>query len=50
MLQAISHRPDILTIKAIIKMAWASSSGSMDMVQASYDELHQLEEKVTFIY
>lgn len=44
--QAISHRPDISTIKAIIKMAWASSSGSMDLVQASYNELHQLEEKV----
>ncbi|XP_035221479.1 probable ubiquitin carboxyl-terminal hydrolase FAF-X isoform X2 [Stegodyphus dumicola] len=44
--QAISHRPDLATVKAIMKMAWASSSGSMDLMQASYEELHQLEEKI----
>ncbi|KAG8178428.1 hypothetical protein JTE90_019137 [Oedothorax gibbosus] len=44
--QRYRHRPDLSTVKSIIKMAWASSSGSMDQLQASHEELHQLEEKV----
>ncbi|GFU01705.1 probable ubiquitin carboxyl-terminal hydrolase FAF-X [Nephila pilipes] len=44
--QAIAHRPDLNTVKSIMKMAWASSSGSMELLQNSYEELHLLEEKI----
>ncbi|CAL1289008.1 unnamed protein product [Larinioides sclopetarius] len=44
--QAIAHRPDLNTVKAIMKMAWASSSGSMELLQNSNEELHTLVEKV----
>lgn len=44
--QAVGHLPDLSTVRAIIKIAWASSSGSMSLLQSSYEELHRMEEKV----
>ncbi|XP_071033260.1 ubiquitin carboxyl-terminal hydrolase 9X isoform X5 [Parasteatoda tepidariorum] len=44
--QAINHRPDLCTVKAIKKMAWASSSGSMELLHASPDEL-LMQDKVS---
>ncbi|KAG1670256.1 putative ubiquitin carboxyl-terminal hydrolase FAF-X [Nymphon striatum] len=40
--QAISDVPDMSTIRAIIKLAWASSSAAMLMIHSSNEELHQL--------
>uniref|UniRef100_T1IZS4 ubiquitinyl hydrolase 1 n=1 Tax=Strigamia maritima TaxID=126957 RepID=T1IZS4_STRMM len=43
--QATGHLPDMATIRAIIKIAWASSTGSTHLVHCSYDDLHKLYDK-----
>ena len=36
-----SHMPDRETVAAIIRLAWASSSGNLDLLNVSTDELHE---------
>ncbi|KAL4220567.1 putative ubiquitin carboxyl-terminal hydrolase FAF-X [Mactra antiquata] len=43
--QATSVIPDLNTIKAIQKIAWASGSGSLHLVHASNDDIHKAHEK-----
>lgn len=43
--QGTNHMPDLATVRSIICIAWASSSGCTHMMQASYEDLHSLEEK-----
>ena len=38
--------PDLNTIKAIQKIAWASGSCSLHLVHASNDDIHKAHEKV----
>ena len=45
-LQATSVVPDLNTIKAIQKIAWASGSGSLHLVHSSNEDIHKAHEKV----
>ena len=36
-----SHMPDRETVAAIIRLAWSSSSGNLDLLNSSTDELHE---------
>ena len=36
-----SHLPDRETVAAVIRLAWASSSGNLDLLNATTDELHE---------
>lgn len=43
--QALTGKlPDLSTIQAVINLAWAASSGSIEMSSASPDQLHALHE------
>lgn len=45
LLQALSWElPDVATIRAIIRLAWAASSGSLNHVNASAQVLHEMHE------
>ncbi|KAK7872586.1 hypothetical protein R5R35_013810 [Gryllus longicercus] len=37
--------PDMSTIRAIIRLAWASSSGNLQLLNASPEELHRMHDK-----
>ncbi|OWF40886.1 probable ubiquitin carboxyl-terminal hydrolase FAF-X isoform X2 [Mizuhopecten yessoensis] len=43
--QATKTIPDLATIKAIQKIAWASSSSSLHLVHATNEEIHKAHEK-----
>ena len=45
--KATSVVPDLNTIKAIQKIAWAAGSGSLHLFHASNDEIHKAHEKVS---
>ena len=38
--------PDMTVVKAMQKIAWASSSGSLHLVHSSNEEIHKAHEKV----
>lgn len=37
--------PDLATVKAIQKLAWAASSGSLQLIHSTNDEIHKAHEK-----
>ena len=39
--------PDLNTVKAIQKIAWAASSCSLHLVHASIEDIHKAHEKVS---
>ncbi|XP_049853945.1 probable ubiquitin carboxyl-terminal hydrolase FAF-X isoform X1 [Schistocerca gregaria] len=39
--------PDINTIRAVVRLAWAASSGSLHLLNASPEELHQMHDKMS---
>ncbi|XP_076338950.1 ubiquitin carboxyl-terminal hydrolase 9X-like isoform X1 [Tachypleus tridentatus] len=45
--QGTGPLPDLCTVRAIIKLCWASSCGSLQLVQAANEALHQQQEKVS---
>lgn len=46
-LQAAKFVPDMSVIKAIQRIAWASSSSSLHLVHATNEEIHKALEKVS---
>lgn len=45
--QATTDLPDMSTIRAVIKLVWASSSAAMHLLHMPNEELHHLHEKVS---
>ena len=37
--------PDLNTVKSVQKIAWSASSGNLQLVHASHDEIHKAQEK-----
>lgn len=37
--------PNITTVRAIIRLAWAASSGNLQLLNATPDELHRMHDK-----
>lgn len=48
-LQAAKFVPDMSVIKAIQRIAWASSSSSLHLVHATNEEIHKALEKVSYL-
>ena len=45
-LQALTWElPNITTVRAIIRLAWAASSGNLQLLNATPDELHRMHDK-----
>jgi ubiquitin carboxyl-terminal hydrolase 9/24 len=38
--------PNITTVRAIIRLAWAVSSGNLQLLNATPDELHRMHDKM----
>jgi ubiquitin carboxyl-terminal hydrolase 9/24 len=38
--------PNITTVRAIIRLAWAASSGNLQLLNATPDELHRMHDKM----
>jgi len=38
--------PNITTVRAIIRLAWAASSGNLQLLNATHDELHRMHDKM----
>lgn len=45
--QATSVVPNLDTVKAVQKIAWSASSGSLHLVHASNEDIHKAFEKVS---
>ena len=43
--QILNVSPDIITVKAIQKIAWSASVGSLDLVHLSNDDIHKAVEQ-----
>ena len=39
--------PDLATVKAIQKLAWAASSGSLQLIHSTNEEIHKAHERST---
>ncbi len=44
-LQATGVMPELNTVKSIQKIAWAASSGSLNLIHSSHDEIHEAHER-----
>lgn len=44
-LQATGILPDLVTVKAIQKIAWSSSSGNFHLVHSANEDIHKAHEK-----
>jgi ubiquitin carboxyl-terminal hydrolase 9/24 len=38
--------PNITTVRAIIRLAWAASSGNLQLLNATHDELHRMHDRM----